>query len=240
MSTKSRRRRRTAERVPGRVGGHRERRSRAAGRGTARPRLRRPTAMPTPMPVKAVKSGCANGLKRQRTTNSAGRRAEAAGPGAVAAVVGRGEVEDVLGEREADADHAGVHDPVEDAVELGAAQPQQQQDEQPLGGLLGDRRDDRGRPVVGVPSTNWSMRLQHAARPRSRRTRPSSRPSTQQPHGLGLVAVQPQEARDQRPDRAAPPARRRAPAAPGAPDEHAGPGTSRAAPSEHQRPSPRR
>ena len=32
-------------------------------------RLRAPTAMPTPIPVQAVKSGCANGLTRQRSTN---------------------------------------------------------------------------------------------------------------------------------------------------------------------------
>ena len=30
--------------------------------------LRVPTATPTPMPVNAVKSGCANGLNRHRTT----------------------------------------------------------------------------------------------------------------------------------------------------------------------------
>ena len=29
------------------------------------------TAIPTPMPVKVVKNGCANGLKRHRTTNVA-------------------------------------------------------------------------------------------------------------------------------------------------------------------------
>ena len=33
------------------------------------PRLRDVTAMPTPMPMKAVNSGCANGLNTQRTTN---------------------------------------------------------------------------------------------------------------------------------------------------------------------------
>ena len=37
---------------------------------------------------------------------------------AVLAHVGRGQVEDVLGEREPDADHAGVHQSVEHAVEL--------------------------------------------------------------------------------------------------------------------------
>ena len=31
--------------------------------------LRVLTAMPTPMPMKAVNSGCANGLNRQRITN---------------------------------------------------------------------------------------------------------------------------------------------------------------------------
>ncbi len=34
-------------------------------------RVRLATAMPTPMPVKLVKNGCANGLNRHRTTNVA-------------------------------------------------------------------------------------------------------------------------------------------------------------------------
>ena len=40
-----------------------------SGQNTRALRLRALTASPTPMPVNAVKSGCANGLTRQRTTN---------------------------------------------------------------------------------------------------------------------------------------------------------------------------
>ena len=96
------------------------------------------------MPMNVVKSGWANGLNRQRTTNVAVSAVGAAGAGAVGAVVGGGEVEDVLDEGEADADHAGVDDAVEDAVELGPAPPEQQQQEGALGRLLG--RPGRRRP----------------------------------------------------------------------------------------------
>ena len=129
--------------VPGGVRARRRRGSRRPGRPRAPPRLRAPTAMPIPMPMKAVKNGWANGPKTQRTMNRPDGAADPAGL-AVLAHVRRGQVEDVLGEGEADAHHAGVHQAVEDAVELVPAVDQQQQDEQPLGRLLGDRRDHRG------------------------------------------------------------------------------------------------
>ena len=116
--------RRSRARGPARRG-----RTRRAARGTARRLRRLATAMPTPMPMNEVNSGWANGLTRQRRTKVAGQRLDAAGARAVGAVVGRGEVEDVLDEREADADHAGVDEAVEDPVELVAAPPEQQQQE---------------------------------------------------------------------------------------------------------------
>ena len=96
----------------------------------------------------------------------------------VPADVGAAEVEDVLGEGEADADQPGVHDAVEDPVDDPAPEPQQQQDEQALGGLLGDRRDDRRRTSVsGVPQDGLVERPAGPARPRSRPARPSRTPS---------------------------------------------------------------
>ena len=43
-------------------------------------RVRLATAIPTPMPMKLVKKGCANGLKRQRTTNVAASAVVPPGP----------------------------------------------------------------------------------------------------------------------------------------------------------------
>ena len=115
--------------------------------------------------------------------------AEAAGV-AVLAHVRRGQVEDVLGEGEADAHHPGVHQAVEDAVELVAAVDQQQQDEQPLGRLLGDRRDDRGREGVGVLEDDAVEELQHQ-RARGGDERTPAEAEDEQRARLGLVAVQP-------------------------------------------------
>ena len=140
--------------------------------------------MPMPMPVKAVKSGWANGPKMQRTDEEADRPAEAAGL-PVVTHVRRGQVEDVLGEGEADADHPGVHQPVEDAVELGASEDQQQQDEQPLGGLLGHRRDHGRGERVGVLEDHAVEELQDQRAQRSRRTHPSPRPSASSERGSG-------------------------------------------------------
>ena len=89
--------------VPGGVGDHRARRSRPAAPGSGPLRCARPRRCPTPMPVNVV-----NERVRERADEAAqhegpGQRLRAAGTHAVGAVVGRREVEDVLGEREADA-----------------------------------------------------------------------------------------------------------------------------------------
>ena len=124
-----------------------------------------------------------------------GRGAEAALAEPHLPGVGAGEVEDVLGEREADAHEAGVDQTVEDAVDHVPAQPQQQQDEGALGGLLGDRcHHDRGpdHPAPGdrCRSTTCSSQCGGGGHQRA----PAERHQASEPAGLGLVAVQPQVA----------------------------------------------
>ena len=55
--------------VPRRVGSDRDQVADDRGDDCAPPLLRAPTAMPMPMPVKAVKNGWANGPKTHRTMN---------------------------------------------------------------------------------------------------------------------------------------------------------------------------
>ena len=130
----------------------------------------------------------------------AGQGVDAARAEVVGAVVGAGEVEDVLGEREADADHAGVDDAVEDAVELGTPPPQQEQEEQALAGLLGDRRADLEHPRVGDAADEAADALDQQ-RDGGRDEHAPQQTADEQAARLGLVAVEPQAARDQRPDR---------------------------------------
>ena len=59
-----------------------------------------------------------------------------------------GVVEDVLGEGEADPGQPGVDDPVHHPVQLGPPQPDDQHQEQTLGELLGERRDDDREPEL--------------------------------------------------------------------------------------------
>ena len=129
-----------------------------------------------------------------------GRRPEAARAQTHLAGVGAGEVEDVLGEREADADEPGVDQPVEDAVDHVPSQPQQQQDEGALGGLLGDGRDDDRRPHHPATGDAVVDDLEDQ-RGGGRHQRPPAEGHGQQPAGFGLVAVQPQVAQHQRSDR---------------------------------------
>ena len=126
----------------------------------------------------------------------------AADPTALAVIshVRRGQIEDVLGEREADADHAGVHQPVEHPVQLVAPVEEQQQDEQALDGFLGDRRDDRCHGDVGRLEDEGVEQLQdQRAGRRDERTPAES--EQEQRAGFGLVAVEPHVHRDQRPHR---------------------------------------
>ena len=129
----------------------------------------------------------------------AGQRRGAAGAEAVGPVVGGGEVEDVLGEGEPDADHAGVDDAVEHAVELVATPPQEQQEERALGRLLGDR-GDHGQAVALAGAADQADALEDQ-RGRRRDEGTPEQAGDQEVARLGLVAVQPHEAADQRPHR---------------------------------------
>jgi hypothetical protein len=117
----------------------------------------------------------------------------------VGAVVGGGEVEDVLGVGEPDAHHAGVDDAVEHPVELVAAPPQQQHEERALGELLGDRGDD-GEAVALARTTDEPEALEDQCRTGRGEGAPKQA-GDQQVARLGLVAVEPHEAADQGADR---------------------------------------
>jgi hypothetical protein len=116
---------------------------------------------------------------------------------AVLAEVGLAEVEDVLHEREADADHPGVHDAVEDAVELRPPVDQQQHDEQALRGLLGQRRHEDRLDLLAGAQRERVERLQEQGCARGHEGAPAETEQQQRP-GLRLVAVEPQVAPDQR------------------------------------------
>ena len=74
---------------------------------------------------------------------------------------------------------------------------QQEDQEQPLAGLLGHRRQHRERHVVGHAGEQAADAL-HDERAEGRGERAPQQPQHQQPPGLGLVAVQPQVAEHQR------------------------------------------
>ena len=128
-----------------------------------------------------------------------GERDGAAGSDVGPAVVGRGEIEDVLGEGEADAHHAGIDDAVEDAVELVATPPQQQDEERPLGRLLGDGCDHR--EAVGLARAADHAEGLEDEGGRGRHEGAPQQSGDQQRARLGLIAVQPHEASDERADR---------------------------------------
>ena len=129
-----------------------------------------------------------------------GQRRGAAGAESVGAVVGGCEVEDVLRVGEPDADHAGVDDAVEDAVELVPAPPQQQEEEEPLGGLLGDRARRRLSTSRSVAPHREAEALEHDGRAGGGERAPEQA-GDEQVARLGLVAVEPHEAADERADR---------------------------------------
>ncbi len=129
----------------------------------------------------------------QAADHEGGRqRLGAARAQAVGAVVRGRQVEDVLDEGEPDADHARVDDSVEDAVQLRPAPPQQEQQEQALGGLLGDRGDDGEHLGVVEPAEQPTEALQHQ-RGGGGDEGPPQHARGQQRARLRLVAVQPQE-----------------------------------------------
>ena len=124
----------------------------------------------------------------------------AAGAESVGAVVGGRQVEDVLDEREADAHHAGVHDAVQDAVELASPPPQEQEQERALARLLGQRGHHRQAERL----RDGDNQLPDPADQQRGGGRDEPAPGQtegQQRAGLGLVAVQPEVRRHQRPDR---------------------------------------
>ena len=125
----------------------------------------------------------------------AGEGGRAARPEAVGAVVGRGEVEDVLGVGEPDADHAGVDDAVEHAVELVPAPPQEQEQERTLGHLLGDGCDDAEHVALGG-AAGQAQALEDDGRARGRERAPEQA-GDEEVARLGLVAVEPHEAAHQ-------------------------------------------
>ena len=127
----------------------------------------------------------------------AGHRPGAARAHPVGAVVGGREVEDVLDEGEADADHPGVDEPVEDPVELGPAPPQQQEQEQTLAELLGHRGDDRQALRLGEADEEPAESLQQQRGAGRDESAPEQAERQQAPR-LGLVAVQPQVGAHQR------------------------------------------
>ncbi len=146
-----------------------------------------------------------DGEERVRERADQAAQDEGAGEGgratrteAVGAVVGRGEVEDVLGEGEPDADHAGVDDAVEHAVELVAAPPQEQQQEGALGRLLGDRGDHGEAVALAGPAGDAESLEDEGGRGGHERAPQQAR--DEQVARLGLVAVEPHEAADQRAD----------------------------------------
>ncbi len=146
-----------------------------------------------------------------------GQRLGAARPQAVGAVVGGGQVEDVLHEREPDADHAGVDEAVEHPVQLSAPPPQQEQQEEPLGRLLGHRRD-HGEHVAVVEAAEDPAESPAAPGPRRwPRTRP--RPA-RTPAAAGARARSGRATGSSRPAarRAGRPAGSRRPASSGAPE----------------------
>ena len=149
--------------------------------------------MPMPMPVRDVKSGWPNGPMRPRTTKVAGEALVAV------IVVGLPEVEDVLAEREARADEAGVDDAVDDPVELAPPEQVDEQDAEALEGLLGDRREVDGARLEGV----GPPRLDEQLEPEGVEEEGADDGDERAPeegeddvaHRLGLVAVEPEERR---------------------------------------------
>ena len=123
----------------------------------------------------------------------------ATGAESVGAVVGGREVEDVLRVGEPDADHAGVDDAVEHAVELVPAPPQEQEEEGPLGDLLGDGSDDVQHVALGRTAREAEA-LEHDGRAGGGERAPEQA-GDEQVAGLGLVAVEPHEAADEGADR---------------------------------------
>lgn len=94
------------------------------------------------MPIRSVMTvniGCAKGDIRPRLMKVAVKRSRPRHSGL-------GQVLDVLGEGETRRDDPGIHHPIDETVELTTQEPPDAEDENPLGGLLDEGRDEhRGR-----------------------------------------------------------------------------------------------
>src|SRR4051794_5930877 len=127
-------------------------------------------------------------------------RSQAAVAEVRAAGVGAGEVQDVLGEGEADTNQPGVHQTVDDSVDHLASRPEQEQHEGALARLFRERRGEERGPGLARVGDQQVDRLQHQGPGRRHECTPAER-EHEQPGRLGLVAVEPQVAGDDGTDR---------------------------------------
>ncbi len=156
------------------------------------------------MPNAEVNSGCANGLNTPRTMNVVVAPCGAVDREVRSAEIARRVVADVLDEGEADADQTGEDQPVEESVDDSAGAHERQQQEQALGRLLGERRDDRRHRVVAEVGGALSIQICRARAIADRDHATPDECGELVAARLGLVAVEPpvgepqQRQRDQR------------------------------------------